>query len=388
MEDHRWRVDVPGKRLNSPYWSAHVATWYRGRQEAEEYCRQRKLPTATFEQWVRHLVSPEDLHKRAENLRKLRQEKLGRQGRKRRPKKRRRPVRHRFGARTDNGPVALRAFWSMHVEAMNWSGMGHAEYAAALGLSPHALRKWRDRFEDSKVEMDWRSLLHPSARAQLSSAANCVRRRYRLTPQGVDGRSNRRASPTSRSGRSCRRRRSPASAWRRFAAAMASPPAGGLPLGVELARKAPQLATVALVGGTSRSAGNLAALVRPDGMMAIDSNDGRAARKNRSFKIVTAGVAARKTGAFQVSSSCPRNGGNECWRRNFSSESGAHGRHFEARKLTTEHDAAGCFVLWASRNRCLTWKVFCSVDRRARDGFWTKIAIPTCNRRASVKHDE
>lgn len=40
--------------------------------------------------------------------------------------------------------------------------------------------------------MDWRSLLHPSARAQLSSAASCVRRRYRLTPEAVDGRSNRR----------------------------------------------------------------------------------------------------------------------------------------------------------------------------------------------------
>jgi len=179
-------------KAKSPYWSAHVAAWYRGRHEAEAYCRQRKLPTATFEQWVRHLVSPADLRKRAESLRKLRQERPGKQGGKSRPKKRRRPVRHRFGARTDDGPVALRASWSMHVEAMNWSGMGHAEYAAALGLSPHALRKWRDRFEDSDVEMDWRSLLHPSAQAQLSSAANCVRRRYRLTPQRVDGRSNRR----------------------------------------------------------------------------------------------------------------------------------------------------------------------------------------------------
>jgi hypothetical protein len=28
----------------------------------------------------------------------------------------------------------------MHIEAMNWSGMGLAEYATALGLSPHALR--------------------------------------------------------------------------------------------------------------------------------------------------------------------------------------------------------------------------------------------------------
>ena len=42
--------------------------------------------------------------------------------------------------RTDSGPIALQAFWSMHVEAMNFSGMGHAEYAAALGLSPHSLR--------------------------------------------------------------------------------------------------------------------------------------------------------------------------------------------------------------------------------------------------------
>jgi hypothetical protein len=29
----------------------------------------------------------------------------------------------------------------MHVEAMNWSGMGVRECAAALRLSPYALRK-------------------------------------------------------------------------------------------------------------------------------------------------------------------------------------------------------------------------------------------------------
>ena len=46
------------EKAKSPYWSAHVAAWYRGRHEAEAYCRQRKIPTATFEQWVRHLVSP------------------------------------------------------------------------------------------------------------------------------------------------------------------------------------------------------------------------------------------------------------------------------------------------------------------------------------------
>jgi hypothetical protein len=37
-------------------------------------------------------------------------------------------------------------------------------YAAALSLSPYALRTWRDRLDDGKVEIDWRAHLHPSAR--------------------------------------------------------------------------------------------------------------------------------------------------------------------------------------------------------------------------------
>lgn len=102
------------------------------------------------------------------------------------------PARRRYGMRTDRSPIALNAFWGMHVEVMNWSGMGLAEYAA-LDLSPHALRRWRDRFEESGTEMDWRSLLHPSTRAQLSSAASYVRRKYRLMPGAADGRSNRRS---------------------------------------------------------------------------------------------------------------------------------------------------------------------------------------------------
>ena len=139
--------------------------------------------------WARHLLSPS---KRAENLRKFGRESVERQHKKRQPKRRKRPPRYRYSVCTDSGSIALRAFWSMHVEAMNFSGMGHAEYAAALGLSPHALRIWRDRLEESGEEMDWRSLLHPSARAQLSSAANRARRRYCLTPQAVDDRLNRR----------------------------------------------------------------------------------------------------------------------------------------------------------------------------------------------------
>jgi hypothetical protein len=130
-------------------------------------------------QWARHLLNAEDLRKRTEDLQKSRRKTPERQPKNAPPKRPKLPRRNRYSVRTDSGPIALRAFRNMHVEAMNWSGMGHAEYAAALGLSPHALRLWRDRLEESGNEMDWRSLLHPSARAQLSSGANCARRKYR-----------------------------------------------------------------------------------------------------------------------------------------------------------------------------------------------------------------
>ena len=117
--------------------------------------------------WARHRLSAEDLHKRKERLRNLRPETPERQHKKEQSKRLRRPRRYRYGVRTDNGPIALRAFWGMHVEAMNFTGMGHAECAAALGLSLHALRIWRDRLEESGDGMDWRSLLHPSARGSI-----------------------------------------------------------------------------------------------------------------------------------------------------------------------------------------------------------------------------
>ncbi|MGY3543405.1 hypothetical protein ACVIIY_007625 [Bradyrhizobium sp. USDA 4515] len=63
----------------------------------------------------------------------------------------------------------------MHVKAMNWSGIGHAGYAATLGLSPDSLRIWRDRPEDSGDEFGLAIVLSPGARAQSSSAANCAR---------------------------------------------------------------------------------------------------------------------------------------------------------------------------------------------------------------------
>lgn len=207
---------------------------------------------------------------------------VGRQGKKGQPKRRRRPPRHRYGARTDSGPIALRAFWSMHVEAMNWSGMGLAEYAAALGLSPHALRIWRDRLEDSGNDMDWRSLLHPSARAQLSSAASRVRRKYRLTPQEADGRSNRRRFSDEQKRAIVQETEKPgvsvSQVCRRHGVATSMVFRWRVQFGLT-ARKVPQLATVALTKGTANEVPALATLrdlVRaPDGMTTIELEDGR-----------------------------------------------------------------------------------------------------------------
>ena len=78
-------------KANSPFWSAHVAAWYRSALKAEDYCRRRDLSTATLLLWARHLVSPEDLRKRTEHLRNLRRETPERQVEKGRSKRRKRP---------------------------------------------------------------------------------------------------------------------------------------------------------------------------------------------------------------------------------------------------------------------------------------------------------
>jgi hypothetical protein len=41
------------------------------------------------------------------------------------------PPRRRFEVRTDTRSHAVQAFWAMHVEALNWSGMSVRDYATA-----------------------------------------------------------------------------------------------------------------------------------------------------------------------------------------------------------------------------------------------------------------
>ncbi len=115
---------------------------------------------------MKHLIGVEEARKHADELRELRREERGRQ------RKETAQPRSRLGARTDMRSRAVQAFWAMHVEALNWSGMSTGEYASALLLSPRAPRKWRARSEDGEVAIDWRAHLHPSARPRLSTSAN------------------------------------------------------------------------------------------------------------------------------------------------------------------------------------------------------------------------
>jgi hypothetical protein len=142
------------------WWSIHVEAWQRSGVSRKAYCRQHRLDENTFARWLKALAGEESARKLTEYQAELLREKR----REQREKGLRRHQRRRFSVSMDVRNRATQAFWAMHVEAMNWSGMGVREYAAALSLSPYALRKWRDRMDEGEVEIDWRAHLHPSAR--------------------------------------------------------------------------------------------------------------------------------------------------------------------------------------------------------------------------------
>jgi transposase-like protein len=186
------------EKAHSPYWSLHVEAWRQSGLTRTEYCRRHGLRKVTFDRWMKHLISKDDARKHAEYQRELRQEEKLRQ----RQKLIRRRQRRGFGVSSDMRSGAVQAFWDMHVEAMNWSGMSVREYAVALFLSPTSLKKWRDRFENAEVEIDWRAHLHPSARPQISTGASSAAKERmpegRLTDgpdvdPSPDNRSNRRS---------------------------------------------------------------------------------------------------------------------------------------------------------------------------------------------------
>jgi transposase-like protein len=144
-------------RARIEWWQVHIEAWQRSGLSQRRYCREHRLSAHTFAKWLKKLADTNALKIKRELEREERTE-------------------HRRRARTQLMPDvrsrACRAFWAMHVEALQWSGMHLNAYAKALRLSPHSLRRWRDLLVSGEQTEDWRAVLHPSARAGLSTSAN------------------------------------------------------------------------------------------------------------------------------------------------------------------------------------------------------------------------
>jgi transposase-like protein len=128
-------------RAKRIWWSIHVEAWKRSGLPIGVYCGEHRLPRDTFSKWRDALAASEDL-KTALNLRR---------------KKAYRPLSR------EKRLKATQAFWAMHVEAWQWSGLALREYAATHRLSSHSLKRWRNMIDADDLAIDWRTMLHPSA---------------------------------------------------------------------------------------------------------------------------------------------------------------------------------------------------------------------------------
>ena len=136
-------------------WSVHVEAWRRSGLSQSKYCRAHRLTETTFNRWLKSINGAQTARTAAELLREQRH--LRRRG--------------GFAALCKSKrSVAVPAFWAMHVEALTWSGMAAAPYAAAHHISANSLRRWRDLLESGEVEVDWRpsSSERPRANKQRS----------------------------------------------------------------------------------------------------------------------------------------------------------------------------------------------------------------------------
>jgi len=258
------------------WWSIHVEAWQRSGLSQRAYCRRHHLTETTFVRWRKLFVDEKALRAEAELAREERLERRRRNGR---------PV------SKDKRCRAVQAFWAMHVEAMNWSGMSVREYAAAHHLSQHSLRRWRDLLDSGEVTIDWRALLHPSARPKISSDASSAAKdrppEFSLTSARQDApprdrRSNRRSftdeeklaivleaeQPGVSVAAVCRRHDIVTSMVFRWRIQFGFGQGDRAKLAtVELPRDVP--------GVASKPAILLKLLQPPDGMMAVDIGDGR-----------------------------------------------------------------------------------------------------------------
>jgi transposase-like protein len=164
--------DNPGRRA---WWSVHVEAWQRSGMAKRRYLRAHGLDWKTFTRWLNVLTDAK--------MAKIRVERVAAEQRSARRKTDRR-------LSSDKRNRAVQAYWAMHVEALNWSGMTVREYAKALRLSSWSLGRWRDLIADEELIIDWRAQLHPSARppisTRLSTSANMLVDESGLT-NAIDG---------------------------------------------------------------------------------------------------------------------------------------------------------------------------------------------------------
>ncbi len=132
------------------WWATHLEAWRRSGVTRTEYCRLHRLNKSTFDRWLNALNLLESAREAA----------------------RKRRTRTREPVSTDNRNKAVQAFWAMHVEALNWSGVSAKDYAAAHHISVYSLRTWRARLDADPLQIDWRARLHPSVRPPISTSAS------------------------------------------------------------------------------------------------------------------------------------------------------------------------------------------------------------------------
>jgi Transposase len=136
------------------WWFVHVEAWQRSGLTQTKYCAQHGLVRNTFARWLGVLTDAKMAKIRVERVRSERRRSAPKTG---------------FVLSTDKRSHAVQAFWAMHVEALNWSGMSVRQYARAMRISPWTLSKWRDLIAAEEVVIDWRGQLHPSARPKIST---------------------------------------------------------------------------------------------------------------------------------------------------------------------------------------------------------------------------
>jgi transposase-like protein len=166
-------------RAIGAWWAGHFEAWRRSRLSRAAYCRKHELSEQTFGRWLKKIGDADALQHKPSRKQKPP------------PRSATNEVRNR----------AAQAFWAMHLEAQLWSGLSAAEYASAHRLSPHSLRKWRRQLDETPLGIDWRALVHPSARPyegpRLSTSAKAEKAESGLTitrreVRDGDGRSSRR----------------------------------------------------------------------------------------------------------------------------------------------------------------------------------------------------